>query len=68
MDKTPNMNSVLEKNFRIYMDKKTIGKSVISGAMAINIPLILSPFKVSEMTIANKGPGVIPAARPKVIP
>ena len=62
------MSSVLEIEFRINMEKKTIGKSVISGAMAISIPLILLPFKVSEMTIVNKGPGAIPAARPKVMP
>ena len=68
MDKIPRIKSVFENDFRINMDKKTIGKSVISGAMAINIPLILFPFKVSEMTIANKGPGAIPAARPNVIP
>ena len=62
------MNSVLDIEFRINMEKKIIGKSVISGAIAISIPLILLPFRVSEMTIVNKGPGAIPAARPKVMP
>ena len=68
MDKIPSMKSVFENDFRIYMEKKTIGRSVMSGEMAINMPLNLLPFRVSEMTIVNKGPGAIPAARPKVIP
>ena len=50
------------------MENRTMGKSVMSGVMAINTPFILLPFRVSEMTIVNKGPGAIPAARPKVIP
>ena len=68
IDKMPGMSSVLEIDFKINMEKNTIGKSVISGAIAISIPLILLPFRVSEMTIVNKGPGAIPAARPKVMP
>ena len=68
MDKIPGINSVVENDFRMYIEKMTIGKSVMSGAIAIKIPLILLPFNVSEMTIANKGPGAIPAAKPKVIP
>lgn len=68
MDKIPRNNSVLWNEFKINMDKITIGKSVINGATAMSIPFTLLPFNVSEMTIVNKGPGATPAARPKVIP
>ena len=68
MDNIPITKSVSENDFKIKTEKRTIGISVISGAMAMKIPFILLPFSVSEMTIANKGPGAIPAARPKVIP
>ena len=50
------------------IEKKTIGISVMSGANAMAMPLNLFPLMVSEITIVNKGPGAIPAARPKVIP
>lgn len=40
----------------------------MSGDSAMAIPFRLFPFIVSEMTKANKGPGAIPAARPKDIP
>lgn len=68
MDKIPITKPVFGNEFKIKTEKKTIGMSVISGAMAMKIPFILLPFSVSEMTIASKGPGAIPAARPKVIP
>ena len=68
MNKIPTTKSAFENDLIIKMENSTIGKSVINGAKAINIPLRLSPFKVSEITIASKGPGAIPAARPNVHP
>ena len=68
MDINPRMKSVFDKDWRKNMEKKTMGKSVMTGTKAINIPFILFPFKVSEMINVVKGPGAIPAARPNVIP
>jgi len=44
----------------------TIGKSVIRGEIATFTPSFFPYFKVSEKTRARRGPGAIPAARPKL--
>jgi hypothetical protein len=67
-DNIPSMMSALETELNIRMERITIGRSVMSGARAIKIPLILLPRRVSEMTRDNKGPGAIPAPRPRVMP
>ncbi len=50
------------------MEINTIGRSVKRGARAIKIPFSLFPLSVSETTRDNKGPGAIPAARPREMP
>lgn len=68
MDKDPRTKPVCDIDCRKYIEKKTIGKSVMRGTRAINTPFVLFPFKVSEIIKADKGPGAIPAARPNVMP
>ena len=53
---------------RMKMVSKTIGISVISGAIAIFTPSVLLCLRVSEMTRVNKGPGDIPAVSPNTAP
>ena len=57
-----------EKDCKRYIDTITMGRSVISGASAMRMPLSLFPRSVSEMTKDNKGPGAMPAPRPRVMP
>jgi hypothetical protein len=47
---------------------KTIGKSVMMGAIATFIPSFLLCFNVSEITNVNNGPGDTPRVKPKMIP
>ena len=68
MDNNPRMKSVFDMDCNMNMENKTIGRSVMNGTKAINIPFILFPFKGSEMIRVVKGPGAIPAARPNVMP
>lgn len=67
-DKIPRMRSALETELKIRMETITIGRSVMSGARAMSMPLSLLPRSVSEMTRDNKGPGAMPAPRPRVTP
>lgn len=68
IDMIPNIAEFVERESRRSIEPTMIGKSVISGAIAIKIPLSRLPLRVSEMTRDNKGPGAIPDARPNVIP
>jgi len=47
---------------------RAIGNSVIRIETAIFIPSTFPYFKVSEKTKARRGPGDVPAAKPKTIP
>jgi hypothetical protein len=52
----------------IYKVIRTIGKSDNTGTRAILIPSRVPYFNVSKIINVNKGPGVNPPLKPKIIP
>ena len=61
-------NEIFDKLDTIKIANSIMGVSVINGAIEILIPSALPYLIVSAMTRVNKGPGVKPPLRPKMIP
>ena len=67
-DIRPTIDSKWDSREKMIVVAKTIGISVISGAHATLIPSFMLYCSVSLITKINKGPGEIPALKPKIIP
>jgi len=64
----PTKRSELVRCDRTNSTTKIIGRSVIRGDTATFIPSHFPCYRVSEMVTARRGPGDVPAARPRKAP